>query len=343
MIMAEEQEIKAREDAFKSLERLQNFDIKTLPRENALGKDMNFKAVVEPAEKLIGFYKQISLSSLDDLPQPQLDMIHSQANADYNRFEEILNFSQTESDAYTKRNAIIKKVDAAYQATFTKLFQLVSYSASKSADFQRLEIEGRAAIQTIDDLREELDTKLAATQKEAKQILKKIQDVAAEQGVSQQSHYFNTESSDHSTAANKWRTGVYWSAGLMLLYASSSLFIHKIPFLKPADTYDSIQLGISKMLIFAVISYMLYLSARNFLAHKHNAIVNKHRQNALMTYTALVEASGDDDNKEIILGHASSCIFSPQSTGYSRESGSGAPSAKSVVELLTKPFSASGE
>lgn len=341
--MAEEQEIKAREDALKSLERLQNFDVATLPREDTLGSGMNFNDAVKPAEKLIGFYKQISLSSLDDLPKQQLDTIHSQANADYNRFEEILNFSQTETNAFNRRNAIIEKVKSSYQATFIKLHHLVSYSASKSADFQRLETEARAAIQTIEDLREELNTNLATTQKEARQVLKKIQDVAAEQGVSQQAAYFNTESQNHSTAANTWKKGVFYSAGLMFLYASVSLFIHKIPILAPTNAYESVQLGVSKVLIFAVISYMLYLSARNFLAHKHNAIVNKHRQNALMTYTALVEASGDEDNKEVILGHASSCIFSPQTTGYSRESGSGAPSAKSVVELLTKPFSASGE
>ncbi len=124
----------------------------------------------------------------------------------------------------------------------------------------------------------------------------------------------------------------------MTAYAIASLFIHKIPILTPDTMYVSIQLAISKTLIFAVISYMLYLCARNFLANKHNAIVNKHRQNALMTYTAIMNAAKDIDQKEIVLTHAASCIFGPQNTGYSRADGSGAPSAKSVVELLMKPF-----
>ena len=120
------------------------------------------------------------------------------------------------------------------------------------------------------------------------------------------------------------------------MYAFASLFLHK--WIIPANTYETIQLGISKTLMFAVISYMLYLCSRNFLAHKHNAIVNKHRQAALQTYTALADAAQSQESRDVVLTHAAACIFSPQSTGYSKNMDSQAPSAKSVVELLTKPL-----
>jgi len=83
---------------------------------------------------------------------------------------------------------------------------------------------------------------------------------------------------------------------------------------------------------------MLYLSAKNFIANKHNSIVNKHRQNALMTFKALVDAAKNPQNQDIVLTHAASCIFSPQSTGYSGAADGQAPSAKSVIELLGKPI-----
>lgn len=110
--------------------------------------------------------------------------------------------------------------------------------------------------------------------------------------------------------------------------------MHKIPWLKPEDTFQNIQLITSKGLLFAVIAYMLFLSARNFLSHKHNSIVNKHRQNALMTYSALADAAASEEAKDIVLNHAASCIFSPQETGYIKNEGSG--NNKSIVELLPK-------
>jgi hypothetical protein len=81
---------------------------------------------------------------------------------------------------------------------------------------------------------------------------------------------------------------------------------------------------------------MLYLCAKNFISHKHNAIINRHRQNALLTYTALVEAAGDTPNREVILVQAAACIFSPQGTGYTSESIPPPPGAQSVIEFFTR-------
>jgi len=89
--------------------------------------------------------------------------------------------------------------------------------------------------------------------------------------------------------------------------------------------------------VFAVLSFMLYLSARSFLSHKHNAVVNRHRQNALLTYRALADAAAADQNREVILTHAAACIFSPQPTGYSNDGGDAAK-VSSVVEVFGKPF-----
>jgi hypothetical protein len=82
---------------------------------------------------------------------------------------------------------------------------------------------------------------------------------------------------------------------------------------------------------------MMFISTKNFLNHKHNAIVNKHRQNALMTHSALVEASGDQGVRDAVLLQASSCIFSPQSTGYASSNENDVSNQKSMVEILSRP------
>ncbi|MCU1418814.1 MAG: hypothetical protein JWP32_2988, partial [Schumannella sp.] len=65
----------------------------------------------------------------------------------------------------------------------------------------------------------------------------------------------------------------------------------------------------------------LVLSSRNFMSHKHNMIINSHRESALHTFEALAKASNHDSSaRDIILTHASACIFSPQETGYAKSS-----------------------
>ena len=325
-------------EARESLERMQSFDAETLPREKELGTQINFRDAVKPATRLVEMYKRLSVSALEDFPLSLLAKITAQANADYNRLDEILKFKA--GQPIDARNTLISQLDKAYDSTFPAMYPLISYSASKSADVQRLETEARAMIQGIEDRGRHLIEVLKKKQEDAEDVLSEIRKVAAEKGVSQQAIYFQEAMTDHGSRAKGWLIATIAVAALMVLYAIGSIFIHKIPYLKPDNMYASIQLAVSKMLLFAVISYMLYLCARNFLAHKHNAIVNSHRQSALFTYTAIMEAAKDIKQKEMVLTYAAACIFSPQSTGYSRNEGPKAPSAKSVVELLAKPLMA---
>jgi cobalamin biosynthesis protein CbiD len=122
-----------------------------------------------------------------------------------------------------------------------------------------------------------------------------------------------------------------------------SLFLHRIDWIKPASNADVFQLITSKILIFTVLGYLLIMAAKNYTTHKHNAVVNRHRQNALLTYRALVTAAEDTGTQDIVLAHAASCIFSPQETGFSHGRSDSTTGSKSVLELMTKGASKSGE
>ena len=156
---------------------------------------------------------------------------------------------------------------------------------------------------------------------------------------------FNTkeEADKHEEEAEKkWAKRTVGLAVALGVYAFLSIYLHKLPWVKLENTYQTVQFAISKILIFAVISYMLYLSTKNYLAHKHNAVVNRHRQNALMTYTNIADAASEASNRDVILTHAAGCIFSPQPTGYSGEQSGEGASAKTVVELLSTTMKGDG-
>ena len=149
-------------------------------------------------------------------------------------------------------------------------------------------------------------------------VLSEMREVAIEQGVSKQAIHFKNEADFHKDSADEWKAYTVYTAIGLAIYSILSLFFQYVPGLEPTDPYKTIQLAVSKVLIFAVIGYMLFLCARNFLSHKHNEVINRHRQNALATFKALAEATSDAASSDIVLSHAASCIFSPQETGYTR-------------------------
>jgi hypothetical protein len=327
------------EETQESLSRMQTFDPKSLAREEELGRNYDFSAIVAPASKLIRLYNQLGVSTLDDFPDAILGQIKQQADADFNRFQQVLDFDPTaveNQNPKQPRDQMIQQVKAAYDPAFQKLFPFISYGTSKSVDFQRMENEARAMLQNVKDEATGITEQLSEHQEQAQEVLADVRKVAAEQGVSQQAIYFKDEAASHDELAEAWRDRTIKLAWALGVYAFISIFFHKWSWLQPEDTIQSIQLVTSKILIFGVIAYMLFLSSKNFLSHKHNAIVNKHRQNALMTYQALADAAASEESKDIVLNHASSCIFSPQETGYVKGEGQPANNGRSIVELLPK-------
>lgn len=322
-------------DTKESLERMQRFDPTSLAREPDLGARLSLSSAVEPAKKLIRLYNQLGVTALDDFPDDILDKIKKQADADFNRFKQLLDFAPDEQQNPAQvRDQLVSQIETAYHGAFQALYMPIAYGASKSIDFQRMENDARASLQAVTDRAGEITNQLGKHKEQAEQVLRDVRKVAAEQGVSQQAIYFKDEAGEHKTLAGTWQKYTVWTGAGVGAYAVTTLFLHKVPYFQPSTPYDSAQLIASKIMIFAVLTYMLLLAAKNFLNHKHNEIVNKHRQNALMTFKALVDAAKSEESRDIVLIHAASCIFSPQDTGYTKTHAS-APTP-SPTEYLPK-------
>lgn len=324
------------DNARMSLELVQNFEVSTLPREAELGQAHNFRAAVEPASKLIRLFQQYPLDFLAELPEQHLDLIRNSADSFYQVLQQILKFDPTTGDPNASRREIIRILGSQYQEHFTNLHPLISYGASRQRDVTALDREFRAVIQGANARAEEIMVALSKHQEEAKSILEEVRRVAAEQGVSQKAYYYAQESSDHEKEAKYWRWGTIGTAGLLIGYVAATAFLHKWPLLAPANTYETVQLALSKALAFIVLAFLLVLCARNFFSHKHNAIVNKHRQNALLTFKALVDAAGSEERRDVILTYAAACIFSPQETGYAKGSSPPPDMPLNIIQALPK-------
>ena len=327
----------------ESLTRVQEFKPAALSREDDLGKQMSFAEAVKPAEAIIAIYRRITTSSLQDFADNQLNSIQSQANADFSVFKQIFDFDATTSDAARFRTSLIAQIQVRRDQLFEQVWQFVAYGVARATDTSVLETQARATIQAIEDRSAKLTEQLTQAKADADAALTAIRAVASEQGVSQQATYFKDEAENQETLAANWLTYTYRFAMAVGAFAVLSLILHKLPWLKPENGTEAFQLIISKLLIFAVLGFLLVLAAKNYATHKHNSVVNRHRQNALLTYRALVAAAAGQGTEDIVLAHAASCIFSPQETGYAQTKGDGSSGSKSVLELFTKSTSKASE
>ena len=191
-------------------------------------------------------------------------------------------------------------------------------TASRMRDFAGLEREARASMQAAKDQADAIAKELESTKSEAQKILEDVRRIAAEQGVSQQAVYFKQENELYNNEGWRWQIITLVASSITVAFAILSLVFHNVEFIRPHNLAESIQIATGKLIVFIVLGYIVVLAARNFLAHKHNAVVNKHRQNALLTFEALVDAAGSEENRDIVLTYASACILASQKTGYTR-------------------------
>ncbi len=323
-------------EAKAALERIQQFDAKQLSREQALGNQMNFNEAIGPAQKIVDLYKRIPLLMLDDLMNTQLQQIKSFADSDFNLFDQINTFSLTTANPGEQRQSIINSIVNRRDTLFQSLWQFIAYGVARQVDQSVLESEARATIQGIKDQAEKINRELVENKKESDAALTAIRAIAAEQGVSQQSIYFKTEAETNEKNAETWLRNVVIFSGILSAMAVFSFFAHRIEFIAPKGNIELIQFMSSKILIFAVLGYLLVLSVRNYSSYMHNAVVNKHRQNALLTYRAIAEAAGETGTEDIVLAHAAACIFAPQETAFSAEKNEKGAGSKSILELVAK-------
>lgn len=327
------------EDTKSLLKRLHEYDISTLPRREDLGNELNFEEAVEPAKKVLALYRNIPTDQIDQIPEASLATLENQARQTVDLLEKIATFSASVSNAPSIRTNLIQQMSARYDESFNNLYQLIAYLATRQIDLGALETEAREKITAIEVLAKSVESELLQTTQEAKDALNEARRVAAEQGVSQQAHYFKEESDAHTEGAESWLKYTVVTAIALAVYAGATAFIHKIDFLAPQNTYETVQLAISKVLVFGVIAYMLVLCARTYTAHRHNSVVNKHRQNALLTYSALAEASTPDGARDIVLSHAAACIFAPQDTGFSKSDSENTKATANFIDAVPKVVS----
>lgn len=314
-----EAEAQARNALKTTLDSLSNIRAEDLAREADLGKQLNFSAGIPAFRRLLGLYSDLSTGTLDNLPQSVLTQLQQQAQQALTFFQQVISFNPSQGNPAQARDNLIRQIQDAYDSQFPILEPHLAYSVRRDTDFAELERKARESVKATEKALADQKEALAKGLAEMETALKSVRDAAAEAGVAQHAINFQAESKEHKDEAQKWLrwTGLVGAFGVVLVLALFVWPFHPETSFTGATTPQAIYAVASRLLVFSIFYFALVWCGRNFMAHRHNYIVNKHRQNALATFRAFVAAAGDDKEvKNAVLLQASSSIFTAQPSGY---------------------------
>lgn len=319
----------------EALQAVQSYDLASLEQKDRLGP-FSFEPAIAPAFRVVSLFQRIPLEILKDLPQGARETIKNEANNLVKTFQQIMAFDEQQANPAEARRSIIQNIEQRYDGVFGNLHPWIAYATSKTTDFVGLTTEARNAVQTIEKLGHDIQARTAEAEKRVADLEEQLRESLAKQGVGKQAQYFESEATKHATEAEKWGRRTWrWSVAVAIV-ALTSFVSHRIPWIAPENTTEAIQFVASKVLLFGVLTFMLVRSSRNYMAHKHNEVVNRHKQNSLLTFNALVEAGATPDTRNTVLNHAASSIYATPDSGYVRGGADGGPSNTTLVELLPR-------
>lgn len=225
---------------------------------------------------------------------------------------ELYNRTQVENVSKQERDNILRASEELYTTSFFPVSTVIAYWTAKETDVegQKKQTEG-----IVEQLKE--------TQKEAEKILQQIKETTQKATVEKEAIHFKEEAERHRMGAYAW-LGVSSVIALITFWFAwdNYSFYTQLPMKDEMGgsamltTAQSIQLGVAKLFLFSFLVGGIVWSGRVYRAHRHNYVVNKHRQNALSTFKTFVSSTQDQQTKNAVLLQATQCVFAPQATGY---------------------------
>ena len=320
------------DEVTRKLSYIIDFDPDSIGRRSALG-DANFEESIPKARQIKDLFERISVRSLNSLSDSMLTTISNNASAFTDLIGRFHSYNPTTSSP-NDRSQLIQEILQRTEEFQNNLSATVSFSISSSINIDDIRKSIEELVSSYQSSFEIRSQEIDSMSQKSKDILERVQSAAADQGISRESKHFSDLSEEYNRESEKWFSRSIKLGIFAIFLATVSLFSHRIPWFAANNVSEAIQIISGKVIMISIIGYALITCVRNFIANRHNAVVNRHKQNALMTYRSFLDASPSPEMVSIVLNHASSSIFSPQDTGFVK--GEELPGGKSIMEWITR-------
>ena len=292
---------------------LLSYSSRDFVRKEELGTEFCLEGMNELAKPVFALFSRIDESKLDYLEGPSYVTLKDSIGAFRNFFDEAQRYNAKDGPRGSGKHSLHGRLDHLVSEHYAKTQVMIDYLFP-------LDAAANDFLESIKSIKEDHE-----------RLLKTLQNVVAREGVGENATYFVKAAESHRQAASKWLWIILCLGISLVAFALSAPLISQVPWFANVDL---IHLGITKFIIFTAIASGMVVAIRNYSTHRHNDIVNSHREMALLTFERLAQATSDEQARRVILTHASACIFSPQPTGLVKEGG--ALKLPLATELLRK-------
>lgn len=296
------------EDVKNIYDTMKALDLDALKRE---GKDFPFTDVyplvkntfsyIEQMEQFPEFWSFISLSNRESYIS-ELDQF-------LRTMQEIRDFNPNEGDPGNRRQQIIERVRSRYNWLAEHFFPILDLYIIKdeihSGKIADLAEKAQKAVNEVEE-----------SKKKGEALVESLQQATAVAGAGKFAGIFGNQSTYHKDIARNWLIvlGLFTAGSGGYLYWIISELTKSIQSGQKIEV--TIQIFFAKALLLSVFSVVFYQIAKNYNAQMHQYILNKHRENSLLTFRAFVESTNDERIKDQILIQATRAIFRAGDTGY---------------------------
>lgn len=300
------------------LEHLGVIEVQSLGRSERLG-DLNFENVLYLFEKNLSLYKKLRSCKLEEISYPALLGAKNSASHLLQLLNEVQNFSLTnlEISAPEQRQRLIQRLIDQYDVDYSTVSPILAFASKDSADLARLDREAKGLVSELKQMKSEAEVQSKEFINNMTYALKQIHKVAAEAGVSQHAQHFHEEANNSKRLAICWLLASITIASCTFAY----VFLHLEPALlnlKDTNIAGLMQVAIPRFIMIFVLGLLLSWTIKNFNSSLHNYVVNRHRTNSLASFQTFAEGTDSDAVKNAVLLQATTSIFAPQDTGYTK-------------------------
>ena len=325
----DDNEKKERLEVKNMVDSITTYTIPELLRED-LGPELNFVSIAKLIESYITLFKNILSCDFDEIPIQQIRAISSQGTQAIDVLNNLRDFSLQKypSNPINTRDQLLRNVQDYYSTAIGEIAFIADYFKPKET-FENYQEEAKNALEQIRLLKAELSSSKETINKELAEILETARQTVSEVGVASHAIHFKNEATENLNESKNWLIALVITVLLTIGWGIACFFIHP----DTKDSVDVIQFTVAKLIIISGLYFALSMITKNYKAHRHNYIVNKHKQNSLNSFEAFVKGAGEDlQTKNAVLISATQSIFSAQPSGYSNQDTDSEPSK--IIEIL---------
>ena len=304
-----------------------------------LPPSINFTVAKPYLEETWRIYYDLGHTGLERASFTMLSQLIGVAQQTLATFRTMKGFAPAAQGNPQQRDAIFAQVRDYYETVFENVMKARAYLLKVTSDFDQIERDARSAVSRVAALideqqksQETTEKSLAAQMADAQGVLETVRRSAAEVGVSRSAVFFREEALEHKESSRMWLIATGVLAGITVAFGVAS-YLYQTNAAADPSPWRAVQLTIAKLIVFSILASAVVWSGRIYRAHRHNFVVNKHRENALSTFQLFAEAAGDSQTKSAVLLQATQAIFAPQDTGY-RAGDAEPPGSPQILEII---------